>query len=86
MVCLHGQGELSQCGPFADRGEGVNFSRFCADIFFGHFSINGLLQHRIPKYYLNQSHAGYFLLKLMVKKSNGKILVKKIIKKYFEKN
>jgi len=29
VVCLHGQGErgLSQCGHFADKGKGVNFSR-----------------------------------------------------------
>jgi len=33
MVCPHGQASrgLSQCGHFADKGEGVNFSRFCAD-------------------------------------------------------
>jgi len=32
MVWPHGQGELSQCRHFADR---VNFSRFCADVFYG---------------------------------------------------
>jgi len=34
MVCPHGQGWLSQCGHFSDKG-GVNFSRFCADVFYG---------------------------------------------------
>jgi len=29
------KGELSQCGHFADKGGGVNFSRFCADIVYG---------------------------------------------------
>jgi len=35
LVCPHGQvgGGLSQCGHFADKG--VNFSRFCADVFYG---------------------------------------------------
>jgi len=27
-----GKGRLSQCKHFADKGEGVNFSRFCADV------------------------------------------------------
>jgi len=27
--------KLSQCGHFADKGEEVNFSRFCADVFYG---------------------------------------------------
>jgi len=36
MVCPHGQRELSQCGHFSDKGgERVNFSRFCADVFYG---------------------------------------------------
>jgi len=26
---------LNQCGHFSDKGEGVNFSRFCADVFYG---------------------------------------------------
>jgi len=26
---------LSQCGYFADKGERANFSRFCADVFYG---------------------------------------------------
>jgi len=30
MVCPHGQGRLSQCGYFADKGRG-----FCADVFYG---------------------------------------------------
>jgi len=34
MVCPCGQGGLSQCGHFADK-RGVNFSRFCADVFYG---------------------------------------------------
>jgi len=38
MVCPHGQEVrgLSQCGHFADKEEGVNFSRFCANVFYGH--------------------------------------------------
>jgi len=35
MVCQNGQGGkglLSQCKHFVDKGEGVNFSRFCADV------------------------------------------------------
>jgi len=33
MMCPHEQrGGLSQCGHFADKG--VNFSRFCADVFY----------------------------------------------------
>jgi len=39
MVCPHGQGEgeggLSQCVHFSDKEGGVNFSRFCADVFYG---------------------------------------------------
>jgi len=33
----HGQEEvgLSQCVHFADKVEGVNFSQFCADVFYG---------------------------------------------------
>jgi len=34
MVCPHEQGGLKQCGHFADKREGVNFSRFCADVFY----------------------------------------------------
>jgi len=36
MVCQHGQGGrgLSQCEHFSDKGEGVNFSRFCADVLY----------------------------------------------------
>jgi len=31
-----GQGGLSQCGHFADKGGGgVNFLRFCADVVYG---------------------------------------------------
>jgi len=26
---------LSQCGHFLDKGEGVNFSRFCTDVLYG---------------------------------------------------
>jgi len=33
MVCPHGQRRLNQCGHFATR-VGVDFSRFCADIFY----------------------------------------------------
>jgi len=42
MVCLQVQGEvlMSQCGYFADKG--VNFSRFCADIFYGRSLFNSL--------------------------------------------
>jgi len=36
MVCTHDKGEgLSQCGHFSDKREGVNFSRFCVDVFYG---------------------------------------------------
>jgi len=28
MVCLHGQGGLSQCGHLADKGGGSNFRDF----------------------------------------------------------
>jgi len=35
VVCPHEQGELSQSGNFADKGERVNFSRFCAHVFYG---------------------------------------------------
>jgi len=38
ILCPHGQrgGGLSQCGHFSDKeGREVNFSRFCADIFYG---------------------------------------------------
>jgi len=31
---IGGEG-LSLCGHFADKGERVNFSRFCADFFYG---------------------------------------------------
>jgi len=34
MVCPHGQGGLSQCRHFAAKGEGVNFSRFLADVLY----------------------------------------------------
>jgi len=34
MVCPHGQRGLSQYGYFSDKGGGVNFSRFCADVFY----------------------------------------------------
>jgi len=35
MVRPHVQGELSQCGHFADTGgKGVNFSRFYADVLY----------------------------------------------------
>jgi len=30
-----GEGDLSQCGHFAKKGGGVNFSRFCADVLYG---------------------------------------------------
>jgi len=30
-----GGGRLSKCGHFANKGEGVNFSRFCADVIYG---------------------------------------------------
>jgi len=29
------RGGLSQYGNFSDKGKGVNFSRFCADVFYG---------------------------------------------------
>jgi len=35
MVYPHGQRGLSQCGHFSDKGEGVGFSRFSADVFYG---------------------------------------------------
>jgi len=35
MACPHGQGELNQCEHFADKGGGVNFFRFYADVFYG---------------------------------------------------
>jgi len=34
MLYLYGQGGLSQSEQFADMG-GFNFSRFCADVFYG---------------------------------------------------
>jgi len=33
MVCPHGQREPVR--HWADKGEGVNFSRLCADVFYG---------------------------------------------------
>jgi len=42
MMCPHGQGKkgLSQCGHLADKGGGeVNFSRYCADVFYGRLLI-----------------------------------------------
>jgi len=38
-----GERKLSQCGHFVDK-EGVNFSRFCADVFYGRPVNNILLQ------------------------------------------
>jgi len=37
IVSLHGHGGrgLSQSGHFANKEGGVNFSRFCADVFYG---------------------------------------------------
>jgi len=37
MVCRHGQEgrRVSQCGHFADKEKGVNFSRFYACVFYG---------------------------------------------------
>jgi len=36
MVCPHGQRGLSQCGHIrTKKGEGVNFSQFCADFLYG---------------------------------------------------
>jgi len=36
MMRPHGQGEGSnQYGHLPYKGEGVNFSRFCADVFYG---------------------------------------------------
>jgi len=37
IVCPHEQGGrgLSQCGHFVGKEEGGNFSRFCADVFYG---------------------------------------------------
>jgi len=26
---------FSKCGHFEDKGKGINFSRFCADVFYG---------------------------------------------------
>jgi len=46
MVCPHGQGGLSQCGHFEDKG-GVNFSRFCADVFYGRALTTLLLFEKI---------------------------------------
>jgi len=35
-VRTRGEGGLSQCGHFSNKGGGeVNFSRFCADVFYG---------------------------------------------------
>jgi len=39
MAFPHGQGELTSCGRFADKGEGVNFSRICADVLYGRLLI-----------------------------------------------
>jgi len=35
MVCTHGQGELIQCGHFADKGEGSIFYDFVLTSFYG---------------------------------------------------
>jgi len=36
MICPQGHREgLSQFRHFSDKGEGVNFSRFCAVVFYG---------------------------------------------------
>jgi len=35
MVCPFGQRGLVHCGHFSDKMEGVNFLRFCADVFYG---------------------------------------------------
>jgi len=37
MVCLHGQegGEVEPVRTFYGQGGGVNFSRFCADVYYG---------------------------------------------------
>jgi len=36
MACPHEQCGLSQCGHFANKGGGgVNFSRLCAEVFYG---------------------------------------------------
>jgi len=32
---IRGEKGLNQCGHFSDKREGVNFSRFCADVFYG---------------------------------------------------
>jgi len=32
-VSARTRGDLSKCGHFADKGGGVNFSRFCGDSF-----------------------------------------------------
>jgi len=40
MVCplkQGGGGEVSQCGHFANKGKGVNFSRFCTRLVDGPF-------------------------------------------------
>jgi len=29
------RGRFVQCGHFSDKGEGVNSSRFCTDVFYG---------------------------------------------------
>jgi len=56
---------LSQCGHFSDRGEGVNFSRFCADVLYGRLltansmlwpncEINIIKNFKISKYILKR--------------------------------
>jgi len=37
LVCPHGQGKdgVEPVRTFFRQGEGVNFSRFCADVFYG---------------------------------------------------
>jgi len=35
IVYPQGQGGFNQCGLLPTRGEGVNFSQFCVDVFYG---------------------------------------------------
>jgi len=52
MVYPDGQEELSQCGHFADKGEGVNFSRFYADVVYGQFFYK-IVQYDIKELFIN---------------------------------
>jgi len=50
MVCPHGQGEeVKAVRTFFRQGGGVNFSRFCADVFYGRSLTNTLILFIVEK-------------------------------------